>query len=611
VTVDAVEFLGSGRVRYRYNLDGDVLTPGVVQVTQVAGQVADLAGNLNASRTDSFNVAADSHAPLALDNTYLGTEDEPVSIDVAGGVLANDSDPDADVLQAVFLSGPSHGSLNLLSDGSFTYTPEQDFHGQDEFTYRVFDGTLESNPATVRINIAPANDDPVARPDVYSVTTGQSLDVPQATGVLANDTDVDGDQVSSELVTSPSHGTVTLRLDGSFLYSPQQGFVGTDTFTYKATDGIVETDPVLVTVTVAPKPALGMRVLTFTSGGVGALRRLEITYEVTDPSLGSFEFAFYGSLDASHDAGDEEFGPRVLVEQASDLSLGVHTIRFDGAPYADLLADLDIPYVLVRAQLPGETSSSPGAESAINFVGAFHNPSVQSTSSNRRRRRGHSGGSPQPLVLRGHDDLDRYLDNPADRIEITRGRRRTIHVSSTLLAQAVDIPTAQVSQVRVQALGGNDYIASDRRRVRTPLDVRAGRGNDTVIGSASNDRILGDEGDDWLRGGRGSDVLMGASENELIAGGRGRDLLFGEQGNDVLLGRRRADTLCGGVGNDILRGGLGDDIGDGGPGDDDVGTETHLHQTQTAVIDELLERGEILPEIDEQICAELIGQHSG
>ena len=72
----------------------------------------------------------------------------------APGVLGNDSDPDGDSLHAVLGSGPSHGTLALNPDGSFTYTPAGNFNGGDSFTYRASDGGLESNLATVTLTVS-------------------------------------------------------------------------------------------------------------------------------------------------------------------------------------------------------------------------------------------------------------------------------------------------------------------------------------------------------------------------------------------------------------------------------------------------------------------------
>jgi hypothetical protein len=102
---------------------------------------------------------------------------------------------------------------------------------------------------------SPPNSPPVAGTDTYS-TDENTLLIEPAPGVLGNDTDTDGDTLSAVLVSSPSHGTVTLNADGSFTYTPAAGYSGPDSFTYKAGDGAASSEPATVTITVTPAPAV-------------------------------------------------------------------------------------------------------------------------------------------------------------------------------------------------------------------------------------------------------------------------------------------------------------------------------------------------------------------
>ena len=78
-------------------------------------------------------------------------------------------------ITAVLVSGPSHGTLDLNADGSFTYTPNADYHGPDSFTYRAFDGELSSEIATVSLTVNPVNDVPTANDDQYSTDQNAAL----------------------------------------------------------------------------------------------------------------------------------------------------------------------------------------------------------------------------------------------------------------------------------------------------------------------------------------------------------------------------------------------------------------------------------------------------
>src|SRR5436190_2980692 len=111
--------------------------------------------------------------------------------------------------------------------------PALNFNGIDTFTYKATDGQAQSGIATATITVTPINDAPVALDDGYTTPEDTTLNV-AASGVLANDSDLDGDALSALLVTSPAHGTLTLNTDGSFSYTPAANFNGIDSFTYKA-----------------------------------------------------------------------------------------------------------------------------------------------------------------------------------------------------------------------------------------------------------------------------------------------------------------------------------------------------------------------------------------
>jgi len=100
----------------------------------------------------------------------------------------------------------------------------------------------------------PANRAPAASNDTYQVTAGNALDVAASAGVLANDSDPDGDQLSAVLVSAPNHGSLTLNDDGSFDFTPTAGFTGTDSFTYQASDGTTDSGTATVTIDVQPPP---------------------------------------------------------------------------------------------------------------------------------------------------------------------------------------------------------------------------------------------------------------------------------------------------------------------------------------------------------------------
>jgi VCBS repeat-containing protein len=206
---------------------------GVVSFTY---RLRDPSNAVSAIATVSMNFDGVNDAPLGAADSYAATEDTPLSVSFSQGVLDNDSDPDEDAeMTAAIESGPAHGAVTLSPDGAFLYTPAANYSGPDSFTYRPKD---ENNVAgaitTVSLDVAPVNDAPVAAQDTYPVTEDTPLVVPAAEGVLANDTD-DG-VLEAVQINSADHGTAQLNGDGSFTYTPDANFTGTDSFLYRARD---------------------------------------------------------------------------------------------------------------------------------------------------------------------------------------------------------------------------------------------------------------------------------------------------------------------------------------------------------------------------------------
>ena len=232
---------------FTYTPDDDFF--GVDSFTYTAATTdGTLQGN---ESTVTINVTAVNDPPVGVADSFQTNEDTALTVGVGQGVLANDSDPDGNSgLIAEVVTGPSHGTLELNADGSFVYTPTGDYNGSDSFTYRVNDGTTTSDPIMVTLTVAAVNDPPVAVADSYTVSEDATLTVNVADGVLANDTDVEGDAKTAEVVTNPAHGTLTLNANGSFTYTPTANYFGADSFTYRAKDANGQSQPITVTITV-------------------------------------------------------------------------------------------------------------------------------------------------------------------------------------------------------------------------------------------------------------------------------------------------------------------------------------------------------------------------
>ncbi|MCR9515545.1 tandem-95 repeat protein, partial [Vibrio alginolyticus] len=192
------------------------------------------------SQTVNFTVAP--VADIVADNATV-VEDTPTIIKVLG----NDTfEGDDKVVSLDTNNGPANGTVLVNPDGSVTYTPNDNYHGTDSFTYIVTSGGV-SESTTVNVDVTPVNDAPVAKDDAATTQEDTAVTI----DVLPNDTDIDGDKLSIDSASVPSdQGTVEI-VDGKLVFTPAENFNGDAEITYTVTDGAL-TDQAKVAVTVNP-----------------------------------------------------------------------------------------------------------------------------------------------------------------------------------------------------------------------------------------------------------------------------------------------------------------------------------------------------------------------
>ncbi|HCG8289649.1 TPA: tandem-95 repeat protein [Vibrio parahaemolyticus] len=192
------------------------------------------------SQTVNFTVAP--VADIVADKATV-VEDTPTIIKVLG----NDTfEGDDQVVSLDTNNGPANGTVSVNPDGSVTYTPNDNYHGTDSFTYIVISGGV-SESTTVSVDVTPVNDAPVAKDDIATTQEDTAVTI----DVLPNDSDVDGDKLSIESASVPKEqGTVEV-VNGKLVFTPAENFNGDAEITYTVTDGQL-TDEAKVTVTVNP-----------------------------------------------------------------------------------------------------------------------------------------------------------------------------------------------------------------------------------------------------------------------------------------------------------------------------------------------------------------------
>ncbi|MFT5661676.1 MAG: VCBS repeat-containing protein, partial [Sulfurimonas sp.] len=206
-------------------------------------------GGASDTATIIISVSNAADTPIAVADTLTTiNEDSSLSFDI----LSNDTDRDNNINKTslIITQEPLHGSVQIASanNGWVTYTPNENYNGSDYFTYKVSDTTsLTSNEINATITINAVNDAPVAS----NSTLNSEEDTNSTVFLTEYVTDVDnGDTITYSIVTSPSHGTLTIT-DGIVNYTPTLNYYGFDTFTYKANDATVDSNTATIYINMA------------------------------------------------------------------------------------------------------------------------------------------------------------------------------------------------------------------------------------------------------------------------------------------------------------------------------------------------------------------------
>jgi gliding motility-associated-like protein len=188
----------------------------------------------------TINIIPVNDIPNAVDDFIAAEEDDVVS----NTVTTNDSDAENDPITFNLVDNVTNGTLTFNNDGSFTYVPNANYYGSDIFSYTACDGT-GCDTASVTIDIAQINDGLIAVDDAYETLQNSAIDG----DVSTNDIDIDGETLTYDTIVNPANGTLTLNADGTFTYTPNTGFSGTDFFQYEVCDpGFCDTAIVVITV---------------------------------------------------------------------------------------------------------------------------------------------------------------------------------------------------------------------------------------------------------------------------------------------------------------------------------------------------------------------------
>lgn len=316
--------------------------------------------------------------PVAVANTYTFDEGSTNTVDASSGVLSNDIDGEGDAMTAVLVSDVSNGTLTLNPDGSFTYIHDGSETTTDSFTYLANDGTGDGNIVTVTIMIDPVNDPPMANDDSYVMASGSSTDIIVGQGLLANDTDAEGDMLMAVLVSDVSNGTLTLNADGSFTYIHDGSATTSDSFSYKVNDGTSDGNTVIVLITIDADNDAPVAVddsYTFDEGSSNSVLPANgVLANDTDPENNALTATLVsdvlngilllsadGSFTYDHDGSETMSDSFTYIVNDGELDGNVATVNLVINPQNDDPVAIEDSYTIIK----GSSNSVPAAQGVL------------------------------------------------------------------------------------------------------------------------------------------------------------------------------------------------------------------------------------------------------
>jgi Ca2+-binding RTX toxin-like protein len=457
-------------------------------------------------------------------------------------------------------------------------------------------------------------------PNAVDDTVGADLDMPVTIAVLANDTDAEGDAFDISMITQPSNGTTMQNVDGTIIYSPTNGFLGIDTFSYTIVDAFGATDTATVSVNV--QQTLTVRASDWNDSGLtvlldnGNIRVVDsMTLVDVVPSRAA---AVVDSIliDGRVNASDV-----LTIDFNTGNPIPAGGLSFDGRDGTgiDELSLQNGNFNLIQHDLTNSSSGSVTLDSAMTISYTGLEPVTDALSAIDRVFT--FSATDDAITLSDDDTPDDDFSrlaantietivfrNPSGSLTINGGDGMdTISVGELeisigeMVISVAAIDSMFAATLELNGGGGNDRISSSL--ISGSIALFGGAGNDVLIGGAASELIEGNSGEDRIRAGDGNDTVSGGPGNDVIDGGRGIDLLVesavgttpliltddltsieqaslqGDEfdnlivaitfsGETTLLGNGGNDTLLGGLGNDSIEGGAGDDQLEGFSGDD-------------------------------------------
>ncbi len=300
--------------------------------TSIIYKATDSDGGVSENKSITINVEGVNDAPTT--ENYSVSTDEDLGI-YSIPITEYSADAENDDLVYIVTQIPTNG--NLCQDGGAVcgtviavgdtivgengtnssqpvYEPNQDFNGSDSFSWKVNDGEYDSNISTVNITVNPTNDAPVSSDT--SIATRENVPVV----VTFDAADIDGDNLTYSILTQPTNGTLSTGNNVDYAYTPNNSFIGTDTFTYVANDGTVNSNTSTVTVTVIAGSAPIAVPLNLNVGEVGSTYDFTTDLSVAASDPDGDPLTYY--IDSQPDIGSATIDGSIVTYTVDQTQIG-------------------------------------------------------------------------------------------------------------------------------------------------------------------------------------------------------------------------------------------------------------------------------------------------
>uniref|UniRef100_A0A8J7AB09 FG-GAP repeat protein n=1 Tax=Desmonostoc muscorum LEGE 12446 TaxID=1828758 RepID=A0A8J7AB09_DESMC len=466
---------------------------------EFSGRSVSSAGDINGDGFGDLTLSGGGKNYVVFGFQTVATTNEDTAVNIlARNILRRYTDAEVDTLTISDFINPSNGTLTLNdnstpdnpSDDFFIYTPNANFNGTDSFNFTVSDGNGGNITSTFNLNVKPVNDAPIAVND--RLTTGFNTPVTILTStLLANDTDIDSNNLNITAVTGATNGSAVFNNNGTvgnsaddfIVFTPFNGFSGNANFNYTISDGNLSS-------TASVAIAVGANI-TGTNGndnisGNGGNDNI---------SGGNGNDTISGNGGNDTLVGGNGNDTFILgLGDGNDTITDFAGIRTGSNPSATVINQLDtLQFIGSGLTARNLQLTQNGSNLELTFLDAT---STKVTLEN--------------FQLENLDNVPARGSRPAIGNILFDGQ--------TSVTDSFDVFDANSTQTNLFNKNTVTFLNDLNNNVAGFYNS-----NDVINGQGGNDIINGNSGNDLLRGGEGDDILVGGQGNDVLVGGVGAD----------------------------------------------------------------------------------------